>query len=168
MNETNEQYLDISPLISGEKKELSFDRTFFRPLEENGVSLSSYRFFGTAKDLSGFLRLSGTVRYELHALCARCLTPVTQTRDGSVDLPVLKEDEESEEEAITAEGDRIDLVAAAEDLILIDMPIRLLCREDCKGLCPVCGKNRNEGDCHCKPQETDPRLAGLADFFKED
>jgi uncharacterized protein len=55
---------------------------------------------------------------------------------------------------------------AREDFLL-SIPISAVCRPDCRGLCPKCGKNWNEGPCDCEDDEIDPRWAGLADLFKE-
>ena len=73
---------------------------------------------------------------------------------------------ESEEDTLVAESEKIDLDALAWETLWTNLPLRLLCKEDCKGLCPKCGKDLNEGSCQCDHKEIDPRLAGLADFFK--
>ena len=62
---------------------------------------------------------------------------------------------------------RYDLDPLITEDIFLDLPSKLLCSEDCKGLCPVCGKNRNEGDCGCEKQTVDPRLEILKQLMKE-
>ena len=59
------------------------------------------------------------------------------------------------------EGDRIDVSEIAVSAFVLDMEMKILCRPDCKGLCPKCGANLNDGDCGCSRREIDPRLAGL-------
>ncbi len=168
INQTENNFLDISKLLSGEIGELAFDLNEIEfPFEENEIAVSSLRFSGRAYDLSGFIRLSGTVSGEYSAPCARCLAPVKETFSIDVDFPVEKDSPESEEEVIVAEGQRIDLACVAQETVLTGLPFRLLCSEDCKGLCPKCGKDLNTGSCDCQHKEIDPRLAGLADFFKD-
>lgn len=92
---------------------------------------------------------SGTVSYEITAPCARCLSPVTTERTIDFDerfLPVARKDEE-EDEALIYERDKINLTGFINELIMTDMPYALLCKDDCKGLCQLCGQNLNEGDC---------------------
>ena len=66
------------------------------------------------------------------------------------------------------EGDSIDLDELVREQILLALPTRHLCREDCKGLCQKCGADLNAGDCSCEQGETDPRWAALADFKRRD
>jgi uncharacterized protein len=51
--------------------------------------------------------------------------------------------------------------------IVMSLPTKLLCKDDCRGLCPDCGKNLNTGDCNCTKTEIDPRLAALAELLKD-
>ncbi len=168
INQTENNFLDISKLLSGESARIDFDLSQI-PFEneENEITVSSLHFSGYVCDLSGFFRLSGTVTGEYSAPCARCLAPVNESFSLEVDLPLKTESSESETDAIVAEGKKIDLVSLSQDTVYMNLPMRLLCHEDCKGLCPKCGKNLNSGTCECEHKEIDPRLAGLADFFKD-
>ncbi|MBP5289443.1 MAG: DUF177 domain-containing protein [Clostridia bacterium] len=163
------RYLLIGQLLSGELDKVSFDTSFSGDWEMDGLSFKEIRFSGSVTNSAGILRLSGTVRCELSAPCARCLAPVKECHTTNVECVVSTDPEEvrAEEERVLAVGEAIDLLETAENALLPDLPFRLLCREDCRGLCPVCGKDLNLGDCGCKKQAGDPRLAGLADFFKE-
>lgn len=168
INQTENNFLDISKLLSGETREISFDlEGIFFPFEENEITVSSLRFSGRAYDLSGFIRLSGTVTGSFSSPCARCLAPVNEAFSLELDLSVETGPTESEEEVIVAEGQKIDLVSLSQETVFTNLPLRLLCREDCQGLCPKCGKDLNTGTCDCEHKEIDPRLAGLADFFKD-
>lgn len=165
--ETENNFLDISKLLSGETESISFDLgPFSDQSEENGILVSELRFFGEAKNLTDTIRLTGTVTGTLTAPCARCLTPVERAFSATVSYPVVTSEEESEEEVLLAEGQKVDLISLMQETVVTEMPLRLLCKEDCKGLCPKCGKDLNTGECGCEHKEIDPRLAGLADFFK--
>jgi uncharacterized protein len=61
---------------------------------------------------------------------------------------------------------KLDLLAPVEEEIMLEMPSRTLCKDDCLGLCQKCGKNLNEGDCNCDKKEVDPRLAILKTLLK--
>ena len=168
INQTENYFLDISKLLSGETDQIPFelDGVDF-PYEENQITVSSLRFSGRVFDQSGFLRLFGTVTGQYSASCARCLAPVVEDFFAELDLAVETGACDTEEEVVVAEGQRIDLTALCIETVFTNLPLRLLCREDCKGLCPKCGKDLNEGECNCVQKEIDPRLAGLADFFKD-
>jgi uncharacterized protein len=101
----------------------------------------------------------GTVIAPWEGECRRCLVPV----HGTVRSEVLEvfEAEPTEGETLLLDGDRIDLEPVAREAILLDLPLAPLCREDCAGLCPTCGANRNEEACDCTPPSSDPRWAGL-------
>lgn len=60
---------------------------------------------------------------------------------------------------------KLDLTQLLREDVLLDLPGKFLCREDCKGLCPKCGKNLNEGECGCEKREIDPRLAALQELL---
>ncbi len=92
--------------------------------------------------------VSGKVFYSVTAPCARCLAPASY--DGEVEF-----DEEFRpvsyggEKELSYTKDVIDLKPLLEQLILTNLPYSVYCREDCKGICPACGKNLNDGDCGC-------------------
>lgn len=168
INQTDNNFLDISKLLSGELESLPFDLGEIPfPNGNEEIAVSSLRFSGKATDISGFIRLIGTITGEHSAPCGRCLAPVTRAFSIEIDLSVVTSPTESDEDVILAEGQKIDLGTFVTETVLLNLPLRLLCREDCKGLCPKCGKDLNTGACECDHKEIDPRLAGLADFFKD-
>ena len=167
INQTDNNFLDISKLLSGELESLPFDLGEIPfPNGDEEIAVSSLRFSGKAADISGFIRLIGIITGEHSALCGRCLAPVARAFSIEIDLSVVTSPTESDEDVILAEGQKIDLGTFVTETVLLNLPLRLLCREDCKGLCPKCGKDLNTGACECDHKEIDPRLAGLADFFK--
>ena len=113
----------------------------------------------------------GSVKAPLEIDCTRCLTPVRRELDavfqidfvGREFLPESKEThlESNDLDTDILEGDEIDLTEIAREQILLNLPETTLCREECKGICPTCGKDLNEGDCRCGEDEIDPRWAAL-------
>ena len=91
--------------------------------------------------------------------CRRCLRPVA----GEVQTHVreLYEEHSDGEETYPLRGDQLDLAPLARDAVLLELPLAPLCIEDCLGLCPECGANRNEGDCGHVIRNIDPRWAAL-------
>lgn len=119
-------------------------------------------------------RLSGEVQVE----CSRCLTrfslPMEVSfeeffREGRTEALASEAEEEAEDRSITLyEGDEIDLTDPLRDNVLLELPMKPLCRVDCKGLCPHCGTNLNESTCACTTTDAiDPRLSRLKDLLPE-
>ena len=107
----------------------------------------------------------GTLRSALRAICSRCL--------NTFDYPVMQNIEEeylskAEEGAFAINaGGEIDLSEAVRQYMLLAVPMKPLCRPDCAGLCPSCGRDLNAGLCECPRGDVDPRLAPLTGWFKD-
>ncbi len=104
-------------------------------------------------------------------MCDRCLKPVNHEFDlhiaEEVLSPEVTEREEAEEENDFMEGYQLNVDNLVSNEIFTCWPMKILCREDCKGLCKVCGKDLNEGDCGCDTFVPDPRMAAIMDIFRE-
>lgn len=126
--------------------------------------------FDLFKDKEQF-RLTGSVKTTLGLMCSRCLEPLTWPVDAAFDLryhprTVRTEGEETEieEDDLTTafyENDTIDLEQLIHEQLFLSVPMKPLCRDTCRGLCPICGTNLNRGTCDCKRDWDDPRLATL-------
>ncbi|MEW6265527.1 MAG: YceD family protein [Thermodesulfobacteriota bacterium] len=116
--------------------------------------------------------IKGRVRCAFQAVCARCLEEFILPVEEEIMVvftPFTGEptQEELEAEALNLEiftGDEIDLWPFIKEHLVLGWPIKTLCREDCQGLCPVCGRNRNQGQCQCPTQSGHPGLAALKDL----
>jgi uncharacterized protein len=126
--------------------------------------------FDIHKDKDKF-RLEGHLRTELELQCSRCLEPYRFPVDADFDQRYLpasaaSSDAESEVQDDDLEtsyysDDQIDLGELIREQFYLALPMKPLCREDCRGLCPHCGTNLNTGTCDCSPVWDDPRLAAL-------
>jgi len=126
--------------------------------------------FDIHKDKDHF-RLAGGVQTRLELPCSRCLEPFSWPIDSSFDLRYQPhaantgEDEvEVEEDDLTTafyEHGQIDLRQLMREQFYLALPMKPLCRPDCKGLCPSCGADLNQGACECRIEWADPRLAAL-------
>ena len=65
------------------------------------------------------------------------------------------------------DGFHLDVETLVHNEILMNWPMKILCKEDCRGICPVCGQNRNQGDCGCDTFVPDPRMAVIQDIFNK-
>lgn len=123
---------------------------------------------GTVRNTAGVLLLDGIVETMLHGVCDRCLQPFQRPVSYVLDAVLVKElvDEKAEDEWVfLLQNDCADLTDIIRTAFVLNMDTRLLCREDCKGLCCQCGKDLNDGPCDCQP-EADPRLAVLQQLLK--
>ncbi len=105
------------------------------------------------------LILKGVVTLRLRIPCARCLKPVV----SEITVPFEMETGLDEKDYI--DGYNLDVDQLVHDEALLYWPERTLCREACKGLCPTCGQNLNDGSCNCTRTDLDPRMAKILDIF---
>jgi uncharacterized protein len=111
------------------------------------------------------VKLSVSTRM-LHT-CSRCLEQFEKDLELIVDEKVSKNEQEGENIVTLEEGKILDLRDVVLNNIYLAIPFKILCKEDCKGLCQNCGSNLNHGQCSCTNDEIDPRLSALKDMFKE-
>lgn len=120
------------------------------------------------------VRVSGRVTTALDLCCSRCLSEFSMTIDSPFTIFYLKDEglgqdedmELSEEDLVTAtyEGDEIDFTNEISEQIILAIPLKPLCRDDCKGICPDCGADLNVGQCSCKRGDFNLKLEALKKF----
>ncbi len=141
------------------------------PFEMGDIhTVGETRIDGTAMGADKKVLLEGTVHVMLSQQCDRCAEPFERSYD--FDFSELFTDGQIEEDSddYPFQSDRIDLEKMVQDCIVLQLPAVNLCMETCKGLCPVCGINRNHATCNCNIEISGPFgvLAGLVDRVKED
>jgi uncharacterized protein len=119
------------------------------------------------------IRLRGRLSAGLELQCARCLEPLRQDvkRDFELLYRPLGADAGRDELSVTDaeaeigyyQGEGLLLEDVLREQVLLALPLKVTCREDCKGLCPQCGKNLNQEQCSCSTEVEDPRWAALKD-----
>ena len=126
------------------------------------------------RDIVADIRLRGSFAGRFQVPCARCVEPVEIPLAADYDLifrPAAA-DADAPERSITAQeteigyylGDSLLLEDVLREQVLLSLPVKTLCKPDCKGLCPRCGENRNLQLCSCDVGPSDPRWAALADL----
>jgi uncharacterized protein len=115
--------------------------------------------------------VNGHVDTRAQVECDRCLKPIELPVNADFELEYISGSEyessavaeltEAEMSVSVFDGDAIDVDEIVKEQILLAVPTRMLCREDCKGICPQCGVDRNKGECKCVTEDIDPRWAAL-------
>ena len=124
---------------------------------------------GTVRNTAGVLMMTGSVRTTIHGICDRCAAEFDRDIDFPIDVVLVTEfaNEENEDEWVfPLEGDSADLDDIVRTVFVLNLDSKLLCKEDCKGLCYRCGTNLNEGPCNCQ-KELDPRFAALKQLLEK-
>lgn len=152
-----------------------FDRTyqpaaFDTPEQDYRVSQPVKLAFDLLKSNREF-RLVGSVSTVLELRCSRCLEPFTFAVDLPFDLLYLPHTENRGEGEVEIEDDDLETAFYRDDIIdlgqlmkeqfYLALPMKPLCRDACRGLCPQCGANLNESTCDCQAEWVDPRLEAL-------
>lgn len=154
--------LDVSPVLRGETSLLEFEYKTSELPEIDGVVFEKDSLVkGTVDNRAGYMTLRLNASLEYTSSCARCLDEIKGSFDLSVNMPLAVSGTLSEEDTddyIIIVNNSIDCDALIYETVLLEFPMRLLCSEDCKGLCDVCGCNLNSEKCSCTKKEIDPRL----------
>ncbi len=121
---------------------------------------------------AGYIRLSLTLSAPYTAPCARCLANVNGdfalTVKRTVVTPQMAEDmDERDDDFVVTEDGFLDADALLAELFELNFPSKILCREDCCGLCPRCGADLNAASCSCRTSDPDPRLASLGSLLEK-
>ena len=121
---------------------------------------------GSVTNKASLVELDAAVTYIYEADCDRCgvYTAKKHTLHVQKSLAPSIEGEESDSILLTPDM-KLDLDELVYSEVLVSLPMKHLCNEGCKGICPKCGKNLNEGKCGCPEKEIDPRLSALADLL---
>lgn len=174
--------LDLRPLLAENIRVLPVDFSLLPPdggTEDVAPNLygvhfpSELRVVGEITNTAGYMRMSLSATIPYVASCARCLDEVTGTFSFRFEKTVAPAkqltgiaEEDADDYAIVEDG-FLDVDEQLLEMLTLEFPAKLLCREDCRGLCPQCGKSLNEGTCSCTTKETDPRLAPLAALLEK-
>lgn len=124
---------------------------------------------GAVRNTAGVLVMKGTVRTRIHGICDRCAGEFEKDVSFPIDAVLaaeLNSEEDEDENIFPLVGDSADLEEIVRTVFVLNLDSKLLCREDCKGICPRCGKNLNLGPCDCR-KEPDSRLAALAQLLEK-
>lgn len=156
--------ITLESLMNGGIEKIDLDLSFdFSKEEFDGVFpfTTPVLLKGEITNKADIVRLNAAARFDLSAFCDRCAAGFTKSFSVPVEhILVSKLNEEDNDEFIVVPPEGLDIERLTLEDIYLYLPSKLLCREDCKGVCPSCGADLNKGDCGCK-KEVDPRFEAL-------
>lgn len=169
--------LDLSRLRAGaEHVERRFQPADFTLVDEAFTLRGPVDLVADVQKDGSKVRLTGHLRAALECECSRCVEPFEVPVDVPLDLLFLPATEiagEGEHEVGDNDlgvsfyrDDVLDLAEIMREQFYLALPMKPLCRDDCQGLCPVCGINRNRETCTCQPEWVDPRMDALRALAK--
>lgn len=137
--------------IPGEKLELDAQVSHERLSEIHGYSfIGPVTLKGVFRNRAGIVTLEYTAGVKISAECDRCLSSFERSYSFDFEHVLVKSLNSDNDEYIVTDGDDLDVDELAVNDVLLQMPTKLLCKEDCKGLCPKCGADLNISDCGCE------------------
>ena len=119
------------------------------------------RVTGAIVNRAGVVTLEARAQFLFEGRCDRCLTEFTREYDIPVEHILVTALENEDSDFVLLQDYQLPLDELVRDDILLELPYKSLCREDCRGLCPQCGRNLNDGLCGCSTKTEDPCLAIL-------
>ena len=150
-------------LLGGGEERLPFSCRLDAAGLTDDIVCGTAEFSGVFENHSGYLSITAKASLSLTVRCARCGKAFPLSETYALDCPVRVEgtgEDDGESVLVPADG-QVDLRETAESFLLLSLPSRYLCRADCRGLCPECGRDLNEGTCTCGGGRVDPRLEKL-------
>ena len=161
--------LDLKDLFAGKVKnifdnyqlEMSIDE-----FEKSFLSISPITINYNIKNQADVITLKALVYFSFTHSCDRCTKTVEVKENYEFNHILVNNNEcDEDDEYISLNDFKLDLDNLIKEDILLKIPAKILCSEDCKGLCPKCGKDLNEGPCDCPNDNIDPRLEALRDLL---
>ncbi|MDD6351252.1 MAG: DUF177 domain-containing protein [Lachnospiraceae bacterium] len=168
--------IDLSDIIHEKQNVTVSSHLDMEKISVNGISypIAEKKPFDLFLSAADGKKLVIQARTEISSIvpCDRCLTDVSIRVPAEVNLELSLEDGKPDHltdgEAVNFVEDKsLDVDQMILDELLLNWPVKVLCKEDCKGLCPVCGQNLNEKDCGCNRKVLDPRMAKALDVFNQ-
>lgn len=160
--------IELEPIFNIDGAEASFDYEMsLSELEVSGIYpiAKPVRVYGSVKNNTGIVTLSAKAAFTYEAPCDRCCEPVSRFYEFPVEHNLIAAlNNEDNDDFLLVLNMRLNLDELVNEDVNLQLPSKFLCNEDCKGICPQCGKNLNDGPCNCK-KAIDPRLEGLLQFL---
>ena len=161
--------LDLEKIFTGEEKNISFNYCVDLSSTAVGGSFpfkSPVKVVGVVAGKEGFADIAFRTAFEFSILCDRCAAQIDRSLLYSFSHTLVPSLENEEDDRfIEVRDSKLDLDVLVREDILLELPTKFLCRPDCKGICPKCGKNLNEGPCNCSREQGDGRFEALKDLI---
>ena len=163
--------IDMGPILRGEVNRMNFEYTL-DPIPMDRITFNdNAKVSGVITDEGGYMRLIAEAHLAYASQCDRCLEPTNHVfvlefeRTVAAEGTLTEEQiEDNVDEFVIIEKGKLDIDEQLTEALLLDFPRKILCSEDCPGMCFKCGKLLKYGACGCNTKEIDPRLAVLANL----
>lgn len=156
--------LDLEPIFNNEGMVREFDYELDLSSQElSGAKpfASPVRVSGSVGNYTGIVEMRAKADFVLELCCDRCAKPISVVQKVDIFHTLVTHlNDEANDELLLVNELRFDLDPLVTEDIFLSLPSKFLCKEDCKGVCPKCGKDLNTDSCSCE-KEIDPRLAAL-------
>ena len=157
-------YLELDAVFNNDGESLQISYEF--SLDDENV-VTPVRVEGSVYNKTGIVHLEANARFDYSTSCAKCNKPLLRHANVPVRHVLLTHAESDDnDEFIILDGVRLELDELVSEDIYLSIPSRFLCKDDCKGLCSICGTDLNFGECSCSAP-ADPRWDALKDLFNE-
>ena len=164
--------IDLSQVFNGSTQKIDIDAAFdmssldycsYNPLKE------PVKVNGAIYSKADVIYIELTIDFVFEGVCDRCADDFKKDYSLSVNRVIVEElqNENDDDDYIVVENRELDLEELTREEILLSLPSKVLCKDDCKGLCPQCGANLNVNKCDCK-KEVDPRMEALLQLLDEE
>ena len=163
--------INFSDLLSkkNRKKQISltFELETFEFEGEEIRAIEKVDVEGVAISENDVIVINSSIKTKLKLNCSRCLDTFIYPIDIDIEERFTNDKELQNEETMFVDSDTLNITEIIENSIISTLPIKRLCKEDCKGLCSQCGANKNVENCSCLDYDVDIRLAKLRELFGE-
>ncbi|MDU3723191.1 MAG: DUF177 domain-containing protein [Clostridium celatum] len=163
--------INFSDLLSKRNRKKQISLSFkLEPLEFEGEeirAIEDVKVEGVATSNEDVIVVNGSIKTKLQLTCSRCLDTFIYPIDIDIEERFTNDIDLQQDGTMFVEGDSLDITEIIENCIISTLPIKRLCKDDCKGLCPECGVNKNVENCSCLDYDVDIRLAKLRELFGE-
>lgn len=163
--------MDLKNLFDGGEEAVSFSHSLDLSAVEQGSGrpfIHPVELSGLVENTAGVVLLRYSARTVLQFCCDRCLEPVEYPINYRFEHVLVREaEDEADNDFILVPDAVLDLDELAVADIILELPSKILCAPDCKGLCPRCGQNLNQTTCGCPENDPDPRLAALRALLEQ-
>lgn len=164
--------IDLSELFNGNKKEAEINIRFnmndlvysgYYPIKDDVIVV------GRLYSKADVVYLDINISFAFYGICDRCADELKKDFSFDIQKIVVEQlqNEKDDDDYIVVENRMLDLSELINDEVSLSLPSKMLCKDDCKGLCPQCGANLNVSKCGCK-KEIDPRLSSLLQLLDEE
>lgn len=161
--------IDLTGLFNGSTDIINIDYSL--DLADFGISElnSEVKASGSVYSKADVVYLDLDISYSIKGQCDRCAEDLVKSQSISINRVLVEalQNEDDDDNYIVIDNRELDLDGLLSEEIVLNLPSKLLCKDDCKGLCAVCGANLNVNKCDCK-KEVDPRMSALLQLLEED